>query len=162
LPAQKLPASSAHPLSGARRKIEPPTSKPRASQICLPITVIIHIKEVNDTFRPSFMTLKIFVPACAVVALVAFRSLEATRSLDKLESSFSKAGLADFSPEAIKNASAETLGEMLQIASAGLPRDSEVKVVAESLARKRHAGREWTQRFVQAYHDKQQHALDAR
>jgi hypothetical protein len=108
------------------------------------------------------MRCKIFVPACAVIALVAFRSLEATRNLDRLESSFSKAGLADFSPEAIKNASAETLGEMLQIASAGLPREGEIEAVAESLARKRHAGREWTQRFVQAYQNKQQDALEAR
>ena len=54
------------------------------------------------------------------------------------------------------------LGEMLQIASAGLPREGEIQAVAESLARKRHAGREWTQRFVQAYHNKQQDALEAR
>jgi hypothetical protein len=76
------------------------------------------------------MRCKIFIPASALIALVAFCSFEANRDLNRLENSFSQAGLADFSPEAIKNASAETLGQMLEIASGGSPRGPEVEAFA--------------------------------
>jgi hypothetical protein len=108
------------------------------------------------------MRLKIFVPACALIVFVAFRSFQAGRNLDKLESFFSTAGLADFSPEAIKNASPKTLGQMLEIASNGSSRDREVLAVAQSMARKRHAGSEWARQFVQGYNDKQRDAASAR
>jgi hypothetical protein len=98
------------------------------------------------------MTLKIFGPTCALLALVTAGSFEASRKLEKLGDSFRASEDADFSDADWHNPSAEALGQMLRIASAGKMTEAGAESIGERMRERHHGDEEWLRGFMQGFH----------